>query len=400
MVSAINGARAIANEPAATGTSPTESRRIAIIGNVDIVKFRGWLIEDMVSQGHTVFACAPQLSEVDHIRLAKAGASYQRIGLARTGLNPLQDIAHVTRLAALFRRLKVEVVIAHTTKAMIIGCLAARLAGVPKIFAIVEGLGYAFTPGPERKRRLVRAGLGPAMKASLAVCDGVFVLNSDDRAYLIGLGILSPRQTVVQIAGTGLDLNHYAYVPPTPGPPRFLLIARMIRDKGIVEYVEAARIVRARHPEARFRLLGPIDDHPGAITREQIAAWEREGLVEYLGVTEDVRPYLADCTAFVLPTFYREGLPRTIMEAMAVGRPVIATDNPGCRDAVEDGVTGFLVPPRDAKALAKAIIALISRSDLLNTFGRCACLRAEERYSSALLNHTIIRSLHEQRALT
>lgn len=399
MDSAINGAQAIANEPVATGTNPTESRRIAIIGNVDIVKFRGWLIEDMVSQGHTVFACAPQLSEVDHIRLAKAGVSYQRIGLARTGLNPLQDIAHVTRLAALFRRLKVEVVIAHTTKAMIVGCIAARLAGVPKIFAIVEGLGYAFTPGPERKRRLVRAWLGPAMKASLAVCDGVFVLNSDDRAYLIGLGILSPRQTVVQIAGTGLDLNHYAYVPPTPGPPRLLLIARMIRDKGIVEYVEAARIVKAKHSDARFRLLGPIDDHPSAITREQIAEWEREGLVEYLGVTDDVRPYLADCTAYVLPS-YREGMPRTIMEAMAIGRPVIATDVPGCRDAVTNGVTGILVPPRDVVVLAEAMERLIGERSIGPTLGHHARSRAESQFSAAAVNDAISSALCLQRLLS
>lgn len=363
-------------------------RRIAVVGSYTIVTFRGWLIEDMVSRGHAVFACAPELSEADRARLAKAGASYQRIGLARTGLNPFQDIKHITDLAALFRRLKVDVVLAHTTKAMIIGCLAAHLARVPKIFAIVEGLGYAFTPGPERKRRLVRAILGPAMKAALAVCDGVFVLNSDDRAYLIGLGILSPRQTVMQIAGTGLDLDHYAYVPTAPGPPRFLLIARMIRDKGIFEYVEAARIVKAKHPEARFRLLGPIDDHPGTITREQIAGWERDGLVEYLGVTDDVRPYLADCTAYVLPS-YREGMPRTILEAMAVGRPVVATDVPGCRDAVGPGITGFLVAPRDVQALARAMARLIEDPRAGLALACNARQWAEKRFAVSAVNDAI-----------
>ncbi len=226
--------------------APVRPRRITVVGSYTIVTFRGWLIEDLVARGHTVFACAPELGEGDRSRLATAGADYRRIELVRTGLNPLQDLSHVTRLAALFRRLKVDVVLAHTTKAMIVGCLAARLARVPRIFAIVEGLGYAFTPGPERKRRLVRAVLGPALKAALGVCNGVFVLNNDDRALLLDLGILSPPQKVTQIAGTGLDLDHYAYVPPTPGPPRFLLIARLIRDKGIVEYVEAARIVKAK----------------------------------------------------------------------------------------------------------------------------------------------------------
>ena len=287
-------------------------------------------------------------------------------------------------------------VLAHTTKAMIIGCLAARLARVPRIFAIVEGLGYAFASGTERKRRLVRAVLTPAMKAALTVCDGVFVLNSDDRPLLLGLGILSPEQTVIQIAGTGLDLAHYACVPPTPGPPRFLLIARMIRDKGIVEYVEAARIVKAKHPEVRFRLLGSIDDHPGAISRDQIAAWEREGVVEYLGVTDDVRPYLADCTALVLPS-YREGLPRTVMEAMAAGRPVIATDVTGCRDAVEHGVTGYLVPPRDVPALAAAMLSTIANPARNDVFSANARRSAEVRFASAAVNARILAGLHFSR---
>jgi glycosyltransferase involved in cell wall biosynthesis len=278
---------------------------------------------------------------------------------------------------------------------MIIGCLAARFARVPKVFAIIEGLGYAFTSGPERKRRMVRAVLGPAMKAALSVCDGVFVINSDDRAYLIGLGILSPRQTVVQIAGTGLDLDHYAYVPPTPGPPRFLLIGRMVSDKGIFEFVAAARIVKAKRPEARFRLVGSIDNHPTAISRTEIAGWEREGVVEYLGVTNDVRPHLADCSVYVLPS-YREGMPRTIMEAMAIGRPVIATDVPGCRDAVEDGVTGFLVQPRNVGELAKAMVRVIEDRSIETTLAHQARRRAESHFSAAAVNGAISVALSLQ----
>jgi glycosyltransferase involved in cell wall biosynthesis len=263
---------------------------------------------------------------------------------------------------------------------------------VPRIFAIVEGLGYAFTPGRELKRRLVRAVLGPALKIALGLCNGVFVLNSDDRASLMGLGILSARQNVTQIAGTGIDLDHYAYVPPTPGPPRFLLIARLIRDKGVFEYVEAARLVKAKHPEARFRLLGSLDDHPGAVTRAQIAAWEREGLIEYLDVTDDVRPYLADCTVYVLPS-YREGMPRTIMEAMAVGRPVVATDVPGCRDAVEDGVTGILVPPRDAGGLARALEWLIQQPNVLAEMRCAGRRRAEADFALSTVNAVTLDAL-------
>lgn len=375
-------------------SSGGRSHRIAVVGNIDIVKFRGWLIEDMVAQGHTVFACAPALSEADLRKLATAGALYQRIGLERTGVNPLQDLSHLSRLAALFRRLKVDIVLTHTSKPMILGCLAARLAGVPMIFAIVEGLGYAFTPGPEHKRRIVRAVIGPAMKAALAACDGIFVLNSDDRALLIGRGILSPRQKVIQIAGTGLDLDHYACVPPTPGPPRFLLIARLIREKGIADYVEAARIVKAKRPDVHFRLLGPFDQHPTAIRPDQIAAWEEEGVIEYLGVTNDVRPHLADCSAFVLPTFYREGLPRTIMEAMAVGRPIITTNVTGCRDVVEHEVTGLLVAPRDVPALAAAMMSVINDHARNELFSKNARRLAETSFSSGSVNANIIKEMH------
>lgn len=366
--------------------------RIAVIGSYTIVTFRGWLIEEMVVQGNTVFACAPKLRSTDMAKLAAAGATYHPIGLERTGLNPFQDLGHLFDLAALLRRLRIDVVVAHTTKAMIVGCLAARLAHVPRIFAIVEGLGYTFTPGRELKRRFVRAVLGPTLKIALGVCSGVFVLNSEDRAYLMGLGILSPRQNVTQIAGTGIDLDHYAYVPPTPGLPRFLLIARLIRDKGVFEYVEAARLVKAKHPEACFRLLGSLDDHPGAVTRAQIAAWEREGLVEYLGITDDVRPYLADCSAFVLPS-YREGLPRTIMEAMAVGRAVVTTNVVGCRDAVEDRVTGVLLPAQDARALAEAIERLLEEPDLVAAMGRRGRQRAETHFAAGMVNAVMMKAM-------
>lgn len=367
-------------------------RRVAVVGSYTIVTFRGWLIENLVARGHTVFACAPDLNEGDYARLAKAGASYQRIGFERTGLNPLHDIKHTIGLAALLRRLKVDVAICHTTKAMIIGCIAARLAFVPKILSIVEGLGYAFTPGPERKRRLVRAILAPAMKASLAFCDVVFVLNSDDKACLIDLGILSPRKKVIQIAGTGLDLDHYAYVTPTPGPPRFLTIGRMVRDKGIFDFVAAAQIVKAKYPSARFQLVGPIDNHPTAVSKAEIARWVRDGTIEYFGVTDDVRPYLANCTAYVLPS-YREGMPRTIMEALAVGRPVITTDVPGCREAVKNGVTGFVVAPQNVEELAAAMERVIEKPDHAAILGTRGREDAEKRFAEVTAHQDVLAAI-------
>lgn len=380
-----------------SGSASVDSRvradapRIAVIGNTDIVKFRGWLIEDLVREGSVVFACSPSLKAADIERLDKAGATYRPIELAQTGINPLQDLLHLARLTALLRQLPVDMVVAHTTKAMVIGCLAARLAKVRKTFAIVEGLGYAFGQAPQYKRRVLRAILVPAMKAALSSCDGVFVLNSADRDDLVALGVLSAQQPVLQIAGTGIDLTYFRYVPASPGPPRFLLIARMIRDKGIREFVDAARIVKRERPDAVFRMLGPVENHPAAISEAEIGRFEAEGLIQYCGVTDDVRPYLAECTVFVLPTYYREGLPRTIIEAMAVGRPVVATDIPGCRAAVTPGVTGLLVPPRDVEALAAALLSMCSASH--QCLGKNARRHAETKFGVRSVNARIMSVL-------
>jgi glycosyltransferase involved in cell wall biosynthesis len=230
-------------------------------------------------------------------------------------------------------------------------------------------------------------------RTSLRRTDGVFFQNHDDLEDFRRLAIIGERHRAIRVNGSGVDTSHYRFSPPRLEPPTFLLIARLLKDKGIVEFVEAARRLRARHPQARFRLLGPLDSNPAAIPMGDLERWRAEGVVEYLGEAEDVRPHLADTTAFVLPSAYREGIPRTLLEAMSTGRALITTDTPGCRDTVLPGENGFLVPVRDAGALADAMERFVVQPDLAVDFGRRSRTLAEERFDVRKVNAVMLEAM-------
>jgi glycosyltransferase involved in cell wall biosynthesis len=369
--------------------------KVVVLGSYapSLINFRGRLIEEMVSAGHSVVGCAPGDDAKVARALAARGAAYLPVPLRRTGLNPLLDAWSVVRLALVLHRLRPDVLFAYTAKPVIYGATAARMAGVPAVFALISGLGYAFVEGRGVARELMRRLVGTMYRASLRHADAIFFQNPDDLEDFRRLAITGARQKAIRVNGSGVDVGHYRFAPPTLEPPTFLLIARLLRDKGIVEFVEAARRVRARHGHARFRLLGPADSNPSAIQAGDLARWQAEGVIEYLGEAEDVRPYLADSTAFVLPTVYREGLPRTLLEAMSTGRALITTDAPGCRDTVLPGQNGFLVPAGDVGALAQAIERFVVRPDLAVTFGVRSRALAEERFDVRKVNAVMLEAM-------
>jgi glycosyltransferase involved in cell wall biosynthesis len=276
-------------------------------------------------------------------------------------------------------------------KPIIYGSLAARLAGVPAIYSMVEGAGYVFA-GQSRLRILLRTAVKPLYRLALASNRCVFFLNPDDKRLFQTQGLVQRPEHSVLLDGIGVDLDWYAEAP-FPSQISFLLIARLIRDKGIPEYVAAARLVKARHPEVRFRLVGWIDDNPSAIHEGELRAWIEEGTIEYLGKLDDVRPALADASVFVLPSYYPEGLPRTIMEAMATGRPIITTDAPGCRETVIPGRNGYLAPVRDVPALADAMLRFIEQPELIAPMGRESRRIAQAKYDVHRLNQRILEKL-------
>ncbi len=369
-------------------------KKVVILGGFApaLISFRGDLIAAIASAGHEVIACAPGAHPEVADGLRARGARYLPVALDRSGTNPLADLSSLLRLRKLFRQLRPDLVLAYTPKAVIYGTGAARLAGVPQIFAMITGLGYAFIDGQELKRRVLRQISRQLYRASLAGCAAIFFQNRDDLDEFRRTGIVAAGKPLIRVDGSGVDIARFGFAPVEPRPPTFLLIARLLRDKGIVEYVEAARRVRAQHPNARFRLLGPPDPNPSGLSAELVARWHAEGAIEYLGEAADVRPHLRASTVYVLPS-YREGMPRTVLEAMATGRAIITTDAPGCRDTVIEDANGFLVPPRDADALAAAMRRFVEQPELAVKMGARSREIAEQRFDVHRVNAVMLEAM-------
>lgn len=318
----------------------------------NIWNFRRGLVEALIADGHRVTILAPPDDSVAN--LGKLGCRFEPLEMSVEGLNPLQDLNLLRRFRRLFLDLKPDVVLSYTIKNNIFGALAAKAIGAPFI-ANVTGLGTAFLSGS--LLRSVAEGLCRTAWRDMPV---VFFQNEDDRALFLSRGLVSDAQARL-LPGSGIDLRRFSPAdPPAPDlAPIFLMIGRLLRDKGVFEFVEAARRAKKTRPEARFQLLGSIDaKNRTAVDAKTVQSWVNEGVVEYLGTTSDVRPNIASASCVVLPS-YREGAPRTLIEAAAMSRPVIASDVPGCRAVVERDVSGFLCAPRDAASLADAMMRFL-----------------------------------------
>lgn len=365
--------------------------RIAIISHYapSLINFRGELIKTLIAAGHQVTALGPEAGFESE--LAAIGAEYMQIPLQRTGTSPVKDAGTILALTEILRESKPDIVFSYAIKPVIYGSLAAWLAGVRNIYSMITGLGYLFT-GQSAKQRLLYWLVHPLYRAALSKNRVVFFQNPDDLGLFKELKLVSPGGEQVIINGSGVDLSHFSYSPAPTEPLSFLLMARLIWDKGIGEYVEAARRLKKRYPQVYFKLLGAYDSNPAAIKSTDVEKWQKEGTIQYLGETKDVRPFLAEASVYVLPS-YREGTPRSVLEAMSMGRPVITTDAPGCRETVQDGVNGFLVPVKDAVALAEAMERFILKPELIRDFGIRSRIIAEEKYDVHKVNKVIIEAM-------
>jgi len=363
---------------------------VVVLGSFadSLIRFRGHLIVELTRRGCRVIACAPSASPEVVAALAMLSAEYQDVPLRRAGLNPFFDFVCFLSLWRLFRKLRPDVLLSYTIKPVVYGSVAASFARVPRRFAMITGLGFAFTGGESTVRRAVGLVARLMYRIALSCCHRVFFQNPDDLELFRSKHIISPKRLVTLIPGSGVDTAEYSYASPT-GTADFLMIARLVRDKGVREYVEAARLVRAQFPQARFRLIGWIDENPSAITHSDLTGWVQEGAIEYLGRVVDVRPAISDCAVYVLPS-YREGTPRTVLEAMAVGRAIVTTDAPGCRETVIHGENGFLVPVADSGALAFSLIYLLQHPELIASFGRKSRQIAEEKFDVKIVNRLLV----------
>jgi glycosyltransferase involved in cell wall biosynthesis len=358
-----------------------------------LLHFRGSLLAALQAKGLQVHVAAPNLPPESTVRqqLQALGYVVHNVHMRRTGTNPFADAVTLFQLWRLMRLVRPNHVLCYTIKPVIYGSLAAWLAGVPRRFALITGLGYAFQEGQAIARRGMRALVQGLYSLALRRTNKVFFQNPDDQALFRSLGLLPPVTPSCVVNGSGVDVSAFAVAPLSP-EPHFLLIARLLRDKGVREYAQAAELTRALYPEARFSLVGWLDENPNAITQAELDAWVQAGTLDYLGRLSDVRPAIKACSVYVLPS-YREGTPRTVLEAMSMGRAVITTDAPGCRETVVDGDNGFLVPVQSVDALADAMARFITDPTLAARMGRRGRHLAEHKYDVHKVNVVMLKEM-------
>jgi glycosyltransferase involved in cell wall biosynthesis len=330
------------------------------------------------ARGYDVHVATPRGRSLE--KILEHGFAWHEIVMQRK-THVVREARSVPNLVRLYRRVRPDLVHHIAIKAVLYGTIAARITRVPAVVNAVAGLGYAFD------ERRARSLLGRALTIAFATAlrhphMRVIFQNVEDREVFLRRGWIGPEQAAL-IRGSGVDTDLFtpATAPP-PQPPLIVFASRLLASKGVADLVEAARLVRERGVAARFAIVGePDPDNPETITHAQLEAWRREGVVETWGRRGDMHDVLREATLFALPTYYREGVPKALIEAASSGVPAITTDTPGCRDIVADGETGLLVPPRDANALAEAVIALLNDLERRGRMSRAARARVLEHFS-------------------
>lgn len=352
--------------------------KIAVISNKSslLITSRGTLLAEMVRRGHEVVAFAPDHSSQTRQELASIGVVPVDAPMSRAGTSPLTEWRTILVLRRLLTQHRPDICFAYVIKPVIYATIAAWLAGVRNRYGSIDGLGFAFT-NASGKGRLLQAVISIMMRFATKRIGRLIFLNPDDLELFVSRGLVAREKTAL-LGALGVDLEEWRPVTFPEGPVTFILVARLLREKGIAEYVEAARLVKAKHPAAQFLLLGGLDENPGSFKRDEVESWVREGVLQWPGHAE-VRPWIEKAHVFVLPS-YREGVPQSTQEAMAMGRPVLTTDVPGCRETVAEGVNGYMVPPRDPFALAAAMSRFVEDTSLLLSMGRESRRIAEERF--------------------
>ena len=340
------------------------------------------MIKDMIASGNEVYVTGPNRLFYDEI-ISLGVREFFEIPLVKDNTNPFGDLKYLRMLKKYIREIKPDMVFGYTIKPVIYGSMAAHSAGVPKIFAMVTGLGRVYSAGSAKAKAVRRITISLYRKA-LKKCDKVIFQNPDDRDTMIKLGCLK-RENTGLVNGSGVNMERFRR-EKQPEELTFLMVSRIIKEKGVLEYCSAAKSVKEKYPDSRFILLGGFDQSIGALSREDIAEFVDGGYVELPGEVKDPVDYYKQCSVYVLPSYYREGLPRTILEAMACGRPVITTDWPGCREPIDDGKNGILVPIKDSKALAEAMLTLIEDKELMKRLSDSAYKTCKEKYDVRIVN--------------
>ena len=375
------------------------NKKIVLIGTVasSFYGFRADLIRTLLKKGHQVYAFTSEYTAEDLKKIEKLGAIPFTYTLNRGGLNPLADMIATYQLSKKIKAINPDLVFSYFSKPVIFGTLAAKLAKAPRVVGMLEGLGYTFTEQPEgfsKKTQLIKKIQVFLYKIALPQLDQLIFLNPDDPKDLLEKYAINVKKVEV-LGGIGLNLQDYPYQPLSNIhlTLKFLFIGRLLKEKGIHEFVQAAKLVKKIYPDTEFTVLGAIDHHNlGALQQSDLDTLISSNIIQYPGHVSNIKDWIADCHVFVLPS-YREGVPRSTQEAMATGRAIITTDVPGCRETVINTKNGFIVPKWNPEALAEKMIYFIENPEQIQLMGAESYKIALEKFDAEKVNQRLVNML-------
>lgn len=342
--------------------------------------FRGDLVKKIIASGYEVIVTGPNRDNVEKIEAL--GAKFVEIPMNKNGVNPVKDLEYQKALCDLFKKEKPDAVLGYTSKPVIYGSIAAKKAGVPHIAAMVTGAGYAFT-AQTKKAKIIKAIMSVLYKRAFRCADVVIFQNTDDKAQFVNEHLVNPEKCKI-VNGSGVNTEKFA-VAPYPEQTTFFMLSRVMYSKGIREYLKACEIVKEQHPEVRCMLLGACEGIQDSLSEADLKDYIDRGIIEHFGETDTVADYYKQCSVYVLPS-YREGTPRTVLEAMSMGRAVITTDAPGCKETVKNGETGFLVPVKNAEAVAEKMLAFIENPAWISEMGQKSAAYCRQKFDVNKVN--------------
>lgn len=356
-----------------------------------LINFRLPLIKELLSRGNKVSIAAPKLKFTNSLQkqFTNLNVDINIFSLSRSGLNFFQDYRSFKEIRIIIENCNPNIVIAYTAKPVIYTGIILNNFSKIAYYPLITGLGYAFTSDNTFKRKFLKNLMIKLYKGGLKSAAKVIFQNRDDQNLFNKLKIIKKNTATSIVNGSGVDLNMYPF-SDLPSKPIFLMISRLLVDKGVREYVKAAQIVRSHFPNAIFQLAGYLDENPSGITLDELQSWVKQGDIQYLGEIESVQSILKSCRYYVLPS-YREGTPRSSLEALSTGRPIITTDVPGCRETVIHEKNGLLVLPKNPEVLAEAMISLLEKKDeKIQAMGKESYLLAKKKFEIEKVNKSIL----------
>lgn len=352
--------------------------------------FRIDMMQSFIDRGHEVYALGNEAEDDWRDKFSERGIIYRQINVQRNGTNPLKDLKSIKSIKSVLKDIMPDKIFTYQAKTIIYGTIAANKLGITEVYPLIAGMGSLFL-NDDAKTKVIRKILMTEYRYSMRKCHTVFFQNSDDDNAFRKAKAVNKQKTVL-LNGSGVNLERFT-VQPMPDEFGFLCISRLIRDKGVYEYLEACELIKKNNPNVRCMLVGPYDSNPSSLKPEELQRFIDDGVIEYFGEQSDVVPYLAQCSVFVLPS-YREGTPKTVLEAMACGRAVITTDAPGCKGTVDHNINGLLVPIKSVDKLAEAMQFMINNPDRIEEMAAEGRKKAEEVYDVNKINSVICQTMN------